>query len=58
MERDRIGFEVSSFQAYCYHTVLKANDAYHFPETLPLGPFLLCLYLIALPKGPIQRDRI
>ena len=24
----------------------------------PLGPFLLCFYLIAHPRGPIERDRI
>ena len=24
----------------------------------PQGPFLLCFYMIAHPKGPIERDRI
>ena len=27
-------------------------------KTLPLGPFLMCFYLIAYPKGLIVRDRI
>ena len=30
----------------------------YFAERRALGPFLLCLYLIVHPKGPIECDRI
>ena len=61
IERDRIGFGANNIETFCSQTPPPPSwQIMHrfLLNSSPLGPFLLCFYMITYPKGPIERERI
>ena len=62
IDGNRIGFGANNFKTFCSQTPSPppSRQIVHriFLNWSSLGPFLLCFYLIAHPKGPIERDRV